>query len=57
MITVSFFVLMIKASWGKAMKGTTGENRGIYLSQPYCIAYIAESERYLSSMHNRYNNN
>ena len=57
MITVSFFVLMIKASWGKAMKGTTGENRGIYLSQPYCIAYIAESERYLSSMHNRHNNN
>ena len=29
---------------------STGESRGIYLSQPYCIAYIAESERYLSSI-------
>ena len=57
MITVSSFVLMIKVSWEKAMKGITGESRGIYLSQPYCIAYIAESKRYLSSMHNRYNNN
>ena len=29
---------------------STGESRGIYLSQPYCIAYIAESESYLSSI-------
>ena len=26
------------------MKGITGESRGIYLSQPYCIAHIAENE-------------
>ena len=32
------------------MKGITGESRGIYLPQPYCIAYIAVSERYLSSI-------
>ena len=32
------------------MKGITGESRGIYLSQPYWIAHIAENERYLSSI-------
>ena len=32
------------------MKGITGEIRGICLSQPYYIAYIAESEGYLSSI-------
>ena len=26
------------------------KSRGIYLSQPYCIAYIAENETYLSSI-------
>ena len=52
MMTAFFYCFNYESELGEGHGRyySTGESRGIYLSQPYCIAYIAESQRYLPSI-------